>query len=137
MSTSKRKSAQLKRAVDAREVLEAACEFFESGERKKSIKLFLKAASIGSLEAQVNLANLYDEGDGLNESFETARYWYKRAISGGCSEGAYNLGVSYLNRGYVRWARHWLGIAKAMGNDDADYLLLPLQRMGMRPKNRG
>lgn len=81
---------------------------------------------MGSLEAQVNLANLYDEGDGLKESFDKARYWYKRAASDGCPEGAYNLGVSYLNRGYVRWAKHWLGIAKVMGNDDADYLLRSL-----------
>lgn len=123
MNTSRRKSAQLKRATGARNALENACDLFESGERKRSIKLFMKAASMGSLEAQVNLANLYDEGDGLKEIFDKVRYWYKRAISGGCPDAAYNLGVSYLNRGYVRWAKHWLCMAEAMGADDAAYLL--------------
>jgi TPR repeat protein len=102
-----------------RQWLEEACELFESGERTKSIKLFLKAASEGVPEAQVNLANIYDEGDGVKRDFEKARYWYKRAIKHGAPEAAYNLGVSYLNRGEMRWAKYWLTTAKSMGDDDA------------------
>jgi TPR repeat protein len=106
-------------AKEARQLLESACELFESGERKKAVKVFLKAASMGSTEAQVNVANIYDDGDGVKSDFVKARYWYKRAISGGSPEAAYNLGVSYLNRGDARWAKHWLSIAKVMGDEDA------------------
>ena len=102
-----------------RQWLEEACELFESGERTRSIRLFLKAASEGVPEAQVNLANIYDEGDGVKPDFEKARCWYKRAIKHGAPEAAYNLGVSYLNRGDTRWAKYWLIIAKSMGDDDA------------------
>lgn len=102
-----------------RQLLEEACELFESGERTKSINLFLKAASEGVPEAQVNLANIYDEGDGVKRDFEKARHWYKRAIKNGASEAAYNLGVSYLNRGEMRWAKYWLTTATSMGDDDA------------------
>jgi TPR repeat protein len=111
---------------EARKLLESACELFESGKRKEAIKIFLKAASMGSTEAQVNVANIYDDGEGVKNDFAKARYWYKRAISGGSPQGAYNLGVSYLNRGNTRWAKHWLSIAKAMGDEDAQDQLIKL-----------
>jgi TPR repeat protein len=70
---------------------------------------------MGSPEAQTNLANLYDAGDGVKENFDTARYWYKRAIARGSPDAAFNLGISYLNRGNTRWAVYWLSAAKAQG----------------------
>lgn len=79
----------------------------------------MKAASAGVPEAQVNLANIYDEGDGVKPDFHKARHWYKCAIRHGAPEAAYNLGVSYLNRGDTRWAKYWLTTAKSMGDDDA------------------
>jgi TPR repeat protein len=100
--------------------LEEACELFEAGERIRSVALFTKAAEAGIPEAQVNLANLYDEGDGVETDFGKARYWYKRAIRLGLPEGSYNLGVAYLNRGDHRWARHWLEVAKSLGADGVD-----------------
>ncbi|HTV84817.1 MAG TPA: tetratricopeptide repeat protein [Dyella sp.] len=117
-STISTSAAELK--SEARKLLEEACDLFESGERSRSIKMFLKAAEEGSREAQVNLANIYDEGDGIKADFDKARYWYKRAITGGSPEAAYNLGISYLNRGDARWARHWLRVAKSMGDEDAE-----------------
>jgi TPR repeat protein len=116
---SRDKPMNAEKTKDVRRILENACDLFESGERTTSIKLFLKAASMGNVEAQVNLANIYDEGDGIKSNFDKARYWYKRAISAGSPEGAYNLGMSYLNRGDVRWSKHWLNVAKAMGDEDA------------------
>jgi uncharacterized protein len=94
-------------------------ELFEAGERSRSLKLFRRAADMGSIEAQTMLGNIYDEGDGVKESFATARYWYKRAVVRGCPEAAYNLGISYLNRANTRWAVYWLNIAKTQGDDSA------------------
>ena len=109
--------------ADARRWLEAAVDRIEAGDLRGAVRLYLKAAEAGSTEAQINLANLYDEGDGVREDFAKARYWYKRSIKQGVGEGAYNLGVSYLNRGSTRWATHWLLVAKSMGVEDADELL--------------
>jgi hypothetical protein len=57
-------------------LLEEACELFESGDRSRSIRLFQRAARMGNLEAQTNLGNIYDDGDGVRASFDKARYWY-------------------------------------------------------------
>lgn len=114
------------RQSDPRKVLEAACDLYESGERRRSIKLFKQAAADGVTEAQVNLANIYDAGDGVKRDFEAARYWYKRAIDQGSPEAAYNLGISYLNRDNFRWARYWLLIAEKLGDEDAKELLAGL-----------
>ncbi|MGO4703926.1 tetratricopeptide repeat protein [Dyella sp. 2RAB6] len=111
------------RSGDPREMLETACDLYETGERHRSMQLFKRAAIAGVIEAQVNLANVYDAGDGVRRNFETARYWYKRAISQGSPEAAYNLAVSYLNRDNFRWARHWLLVAEQLGDEDARELL--------------
>ena len=111
---------EAERAKKARSMLENACELSGSGDRKDSLRLFRKAAWLGNIEAQVDVGNIYDDRDGVRKDFETARYWYRRAISKGSPEAAYNPGISYLNRGCVRWAKYWLQVAKAMGSDDAD-----------------
>ena len=108
------------RSINARRLLESACNLFELGDHKKAIKVFLKAAALGSVEAQINIANVYNEGDGIKSDFDQARYWYKRAISLGSPEAAYNLGTSYLNRGNARWAKYWLTFARSLGDEDAD-----------------
>jgi TPR repeat protein len=108
------------RRQSIREVLEEACELFEAGDRSRSIKLFLEAAENGSREAQVNIGNIYDDGDGVTRSFDKARYWYKRAVASGSAEGAYNLGISYKNRGEARWSAHWFRVAKSMGHENVD-----------------
>lgn len=112
--------------TEERRLLEEACELFEAGDRSRSIRLFQRAAEMGSPEAQTNLANLYDAGDGVRESFDKARYWYKRAIARGIPEAAYNLGISYLNRGDTRWARYWLSVAKSRGDVFAEEKLQEL-----------
>lgn len=106
--------------------MEAACDLYETGERRRSVKLFKQAAIAGVIGAQVNLGNIYDAGDGVRCDFPTARYWYKRAIDQGSPEAAYNLAVSYLHRGNVRWARYWLLVAESLGDEDAHELLAGL-----------
>lgn len=111
---------------DPRKALEMACDLYESGDRRRALRLFKQAATAGVIQAQVNLANIYDAGDGVGSDFQLARYWYKRAIRQGSLEAVYNLGVSYLNRGDVRWARYWLLVADKLGDQDAQALLKKL-----------
>jgi TPR repeat protein len=106
-----------------RAMLEAACERYEAGDRKRSMELFERTAALGVVEAQVNLANMLDDGDGVPSDFEAARYWYRRAIKAGSPEAAYNLGLGYLRRNNRRWARYWLQLAESMGDEDAPELL--------------
>ena len=104
----------------ARQALEAGCYAYEAGHVKKAARLFLKAAKMKNSEAQVNLANILDSGTrGKPQNFDEARFWYKKAIANGSSEGAYNLAVSYRLRGNIRMYRFWLERAAQMGDEDA------------------
>lgn len=47
-------------------------------------------AEPGNPEDQVNLANMLGADEGVEGSFKKAVYWYKRAISNGSPEAAYN-----------------------------------------------
>jgi TPR repeat protein len=73
-----------------------------------ALRLFKLAARMGSPEAQVNLANLYDDGSSQSDAFARARYWYKRAWRSGLAEGAYNLAISYRQRGFTAAYDRWL-----------------------------
>lgn len=107
------------RKANARLDLEQGCDFEERGQFSSAIKSYLKAAKHGNVEAQVNLANLYDEGKGCKPSAERAVHWYKRAVRSGSAEAAYNLGVHYQRRGISRWAVHWFKRAAHLGDRDA------------------
>ena len=103
----------------ARIKLEQGCDLEEKGEYRQAFKLYLMAAKHGSVEAQVNLANLYDDGRGCRRNLQKAIYWYKKAIMLGSSEAAYNLGVHYLHLSNKRWAKYWLMRASDLGDEDA------------------
>ena len=99
----------------ARLELERGCDLEDQGQFKLAIKHYLKAARLGSPEAQVNLANLYDEGTGCEKNLEQAVYWYKRAVKLGSPQAANNLAQHYRQLGKLRWARYWLDRAAQMG----------------------
>lgn len=101
----------------ARKALEDGCDLYERGEYRRAAKCFLAGAKGGSVEARVNLANLYDCGKGVRKSFYKAACWYKRAVRGGCCFGASGLASSYRDRGQIRWAVYWFRKAVLMGDD--------------------
>lgn len=103
----------------SRVYLENACELYEEGKLQEAYLVFRKAAKLGNAEAQVNLANLYDSGEGVEQDRKRASYWYKRAINKGVPEAAYNLAISYRQQGKVRWALYWFRRAADMGDEDA------------------
>jgi TPR repeat protein len=104
----------------ARENLEKGCDLYALGDYQAAAEHFIAAAQCGSAEAQVNLANMYNAGKGVVESFSMAAYWYKRAARRGCCYGASGLGMAYLRRGQVRWGNYWLKKAVEMGDPWAE-----------------
>lgn len=104
-------------ARSARKALEDGCDFFERGDFRRAARRFLVAAKAGFPEAQVNLANLYDCGEGVRKDFSKAAYWYRKAIKAGCCYGASGLASSYRDRGQIRWAVFWFRKAISMGDD--------------------
>ena len=84
-------------------------------------------AEAGVAEAQFNLGNMYENGQGVpQDDAETVR-WYRLAVDQGHADAQYNLGVMYDNgRGvpqdYAEAVR-WYRLAAEQGHADAQYNL--------------
>lgn len=102
-----------------RQLLEAGGELLESGDTSAAVSIFIRAAKLGSLEAQVNLRNAYADGQGVKANFNIARYWYKNAAKRGLPQGAFNLAIEYKNRNEFRPARYWFGRTLSLVHEDA------------------
>ncbi|WP_440903588.1 tetratricopeptide repeat protein [Catenovulum sp. SX2] len=50
---------------------------------KKAFELFTKAAEMGHTFAQVNLAEMYRDGEGTDENLDKAQYWFEMAAKQG------------------------------------------------------
>jgi TPR repeat protein len=106
-------------ADDGRASLEQGCDYYLDGKFKEAFEQFHRAAIDGNLQAQVNLGNLFDAGEGVEKNFPAAVRWYKTAVKAGSAEAAFNLAMSYRNRGQNRWAKFWLEKASQLGDTDA------------------
>jgi uncharacterized protein len=102
-----------------RSYLELGCADYERGDFELAVQHFLAAAQRGNAEAQVNLGNMLDAGEGVAQNADLAAHYYKLAIRKGLPAAAYNLAVSHLHRGNFRWAKYWLRRASGMGDADA------------------
>ncbi len=62
-----------------------------------ALPLYRQAAEKGFAEAQVQLAELYDGGDGVPRDAELALRWYERAAQQGNEEAQLALGLNYAD----------------------------------------
>lgn len=107
----------------ARIHLEKGCELYERKKLSLAVAEFKIAAKLGDANAQLNLANMLDAGEGVRADRKLAVFWYKRAIRLGSSQAAYNLAISHKANGTLRWYKYWLHVAMNMGDGDAGQLL--------------
>ena len=99
-------------------------------DRTKAFQLWLKAADLGSIEANNNVALAYMEGRGVQvDQKKSVSYWEKAAI-GGDSNSRYNLYAYEMNecRNMRRGTRH-LMIAASAGLDHSLTTMGELFRM--------
>ena len=114
----------------ARSFLESACYLVDLGDIKQSISLLKRAASLGSIEAQVNLGVALAFGTGVKVDLKMSRMWLKRAATQGSPHAAYNLGVIYRTHRDLRWAKYWFQRSLELGDEDAQE---ELDQMTMTP----
>jgi uncharacterized protein len=107
------------RSESSRRFLELGCDDYERGDFGSAIRNFEFAAKRGSPEAQVNLGNMLDAGEGTEPNVRRAIHWYKLAVRHGLPQAAWCLAITYRDRGAPRWANYWLRRACAMGDVDA------------------
>jgi uncharacterized protein len=72
-----------------------AGERFKAGDHKGAAQIVAKAAEAGNAVAQLRLALLYDQGDGVPRSAKTAFAWYSRAAAQGEPESQNQVGIFY------------------------------------------
>lgn len=85
---------------------------------------FKKAAELGNAQAQVELAELYDAGDGVVKDTEKAIEWYEKAASQGHDEAQLALGLHYSeDLDDNKTAIEYFQKAAGQGNATAQYRL--------------
>ena len=81
--------------------------------------------------AQNNLGNCYYNGDGIDQSYEEAVKWYRKAAEQEYAKAQYNLGNCYENGEGVEpsyeEAVKWYRKAAEQGNSDAQEALTELE----------
>ena len=92
----------------------------EQGKMRAAFRLMLAAAKLGSISAQTNVGNYYDDGRGVRRSRATALYWYKRAYKRGDHCAAHNIGVVWRNEGNLRRSLYWFTRAVKMGDEESN-----------------
>ncbi|KAG0063685.1 hypothetical protein BGZ89_009699 [Linnemannia elongata] len=87
----------------------------------RDISPIVVKASLGDAKSQVELGDMYRVGDGVEQDFDEARYWYLKAANQGDPAGQCNLGHLYrLELGVDR--DHWTALSwykKAAHQGDA------------------
>jgi len=68
---------------------------FQAGDHAGAAQIVSKAAEAGNAMAQLRLALMYDQGDGVPRSSKSAFAWYKRAAAQGEPESQNQMGLFY------------------------------------------
>jgi hypothetical protein len=114
---------------------------FDAGRYADAFRFWSAAAKDGSAMAAFDIGLLYDLGDGVPESAETAFKFYRKAGEDGLASGQFNVGVMYdSGRGVARdeaEAALWYARAAAQGHTRAAFNLGQLYEAGEGvPRNR-
>jgi len=76
-------------------LFDQAGERFQAGDHAGAALIVQKAADAGNAVAQLRLALMYDQGDGVPRSSKEAYAWYARAAAQGEPESQNQMGLSY------------------------------------------
>jgi TPR repeat protein len=104
-------------AGDHHPELTAADEAYSAGQYETAAALYRRDAEVGIVAAQVNLALLLMDGQGLAQDYALAAQWFGRAAEQGNTEAQQNLALLYRDgKGVTRSnveAAKWFLIAGA------------------------
>ena len=94
--------------------------WFGVTDEQEALKWFKRAAEGGDPDAEVELGDHYQDGDGVEQDYALAAEWYRKAAEhvpnlGGAGQGRNNLGMLYLDghgvpQDYVQ-AYKWFSLA--------------------------
>lgn len=105
----------------------------------QTVEELIKSAQNNNVHAQLELAEMYSQGNGIERSDSEAFYWYQQAAESGNSSAAIYLGRAYLNgvgtNPDVEKAIFWLNKAAFEGAPQAPRLIGELYENLQQPPN--
>ncbi|EJK49801.1 hypothetical protein THAOC_31286 [Thalassiosira oceanica] len=103
---------------------------------QKAVELFTEAADLGSIQALYNLADSYENGEGVDQDKAKAAEVYAKAALQGHVECRFNLGCIELKKGnHDRAVRHWMISAK-MGDKGSVEMIKMMFDAGVATKEQ-
>ncbi len=114
-------------------LLARAHQQWKKGELRSAFRLFLNAAKLGDVTAQLDLGYFYDTGTGIKPNRSAALQWYKRAYRQGHCSAANNIGTIFRDEGDSRQAIAWFERAVSLGDIDAN---LEIAKVLLKEKKR-
>ncbi len=111
-------------AADAVKSLEAYARF-KSGDYQAAREIWQKLAKKGNTTALINLANLFQQGMGVDENDRQALSYIRQAAELGDSRAQYELGIEYEKGDLVdrdlQQAAYWLQLSAKADNADGQF----------------
>lgn len=118
--------AKDKASVEAVESLNAAAAY-KTGDYETARRGWLALADKGNTSAMINLANLYEQGQGVARDLPEAIHWLERAAELGDSRAQFELGLAHEKGIGVerdpRAAAEWFRKAAEQGDNTAQFNL--------------
>ena len=68
---------------------------YDRANYKTALQVWLPAAELGDIEAQVNVGEIFERGLGGEPNYEAALIWYQKAAEKGNARAQFNLGTLY------------------------------------------
>lgn len=100
-----------------------------------AFQLFMRAANMGNVRAQLQVASQYERGEGVARSGPEAVRWYTKSASGGDSQAMKNVGLLYEEGEIVpeNWAEalKWYQKSAALFDKDGEFALGRMYEFGM------
>jgi hypothetical protein len=109
------------------QVYQQGLDYYHENEFSRAAQEFRYAAEAGHLEAPFKLANLYYDGEGVQQNSQEAAKWYSQAARRGHADAQYMLGALYavgsgVPQNYEE-ARYWYQQAAEQGHVEAQLSL--------------
>jgi hypothetical protein len=115
--------AKMSNSIGAATPEDEAFEALERGDYATALALLEPLAESGDPYAQNVLGSMYMQGEGVQQDFKTAAFWYSQAADQGHGEAQWNLaGLLYEGLGVSRdiaKAYFWLTVAASRGDEDS------------------
>ncbi len=108
--------------------------YYEKGDYKNAFRYFLSAAKAGDSNAQNDIGNMYQTGEGVIQSYTNAFQWYLKAANQGHYFAQNSLGDLYYSGNGVKQdylkAYEWYSKAAELGCNEAQFSLGSMYHYG-------